>query len=185
MDHHQTLETYSGSFYTNLRRKLWRGQWMWPAAIILFLLSFALWQWFGMRMTQIHTGNTTTGVQLPDRSEAQLNTHSTLRYHKHFMDAAQREVWLSGEAAFQVARRETVTGQADAPFIVHTTALDVIVTGGSFVITTKGRFTRVKLNSGSASIHFKHKKLTSRVLQPGETLEYSGRGESVTQKSST
>jgi ferric-dicitrate binding protein FerR (iron transport regulator) len=184
MDHHQTLETYSGTFYSNLRRKLWRGHWMWPAAIILFLLSFALWQWFGLRVVQIRTNGTSgAGVQLPDRSEVQLNVHSTLRYHKHFIDAAQREVWLNGDAVFQVVPHETVTGQAGAPFTVHTSALDVTVAGGNFNVTTKGRSARVRLNSGStASIRFKHKKLADQVLHPGETLEYSNRGGPIVQK---
>lgn len=182
MDHHQTLETDSGIFYSNLRRKLWRGRWMWPAAIILFLLSFVLWQWFGMRMMQVRTSSTAKGVQLPDKSEVLLNTNSRLRYYKHFIDAAQREVWLSGEAAFLVVPRETVTGQADAPFTVHTTALDVTVTSAGFSVTTQGRTAKVRLSSGSpASIHFKHKKLADQVLHPGETLEYSGRGEPIIQ----
>jgi len=184
MDHHQTLETYSGSFFRNLRRKFWRGQWMWPAAIILFLLSFALWQWFGMRMTQIRTnGTTATAVQLPDHSEVSLNTHSSLRYHKHFLDAAQREVWVNGELVFLVAPRETVQGQAGAPFVVHTATLDITITYGSFSVTTQRRSVKVKLTGGSdASIHFKHKNLADQVLHPGETLEYAGRGEPVIQK---
>lgn len=183
MDHHQTLETYSGSFFRNLRRKLWRGQWMWPAAIILFLLSFALWQWFGMRMTQIRTKDSTTTVQLPDQSEVLLNTHSSLRYHKHFLDAAQREVWVSGDAVLLVSPRETAQGQAGASFIVHMATLDIIISHGNFRVTAQGRSVKVKQITGSASIHFKRKNLAGKVLQPGEMLEYSGHGEPVVQKS--
>lgn len=183
MDHHQTLETYSGSFFRNLRRKFWRGKWMWPAAIILFLLSFALWQWFGMRMTHIRTNNSTTTVQLPDQSEVLLSTHSSLRYHKHFLDAAQREVWLKGDAVFLVNPRETVPGQAGAPFIVHTATLDITASAGSFRVTVKGGAVKVQQINGSASIHFKRKDLADKVLQPGEMLEYSGGGQPTLQKS--
>jgi ferric-dicitrate binding protein FerR (iron transport regulator) len=185
MDHYQTLETYSGSFFRNLRHKLWRGRWMWPAAIILFLLSFALWQWFGMRMVHIRTNGTAArGVQLPDRSEVSLNTHSSLRYHKHFLDAAQREVWVGGELVFLVAPRETVPGQAGVPFIVHTAVLDITLTHGSFSVTTRRRSAKVKLISGNtALIHFRHKNVADQLLHPGETLEYLGRGQFTLQKS--
>jgi ferric-dicitrate binding protein FerR (iron transport regulator) len=185
MDHHQTLESYSSGTFYNMRRRLWRGQWMWPAAIILFLLSFALWQWFGMRMVQVRSSGTTSkGVQLPDQSVIMLNTRSTLRYHKHFASSAEREVWLSGDAVFSVPGHETGTGQAGRPFTVHTTAMDITVNGGArFRVTMSGPATRVGLTSGSAaSIQFRNKKLHNKILHPGETLEYAGRGEPVIQQ---
>ncbi|HEY0612686.1 MAG TPA: FecR family protein, partial [Chitinophaga sp.] len=179
MDHHQTLETYSGSFFRNLRRKLWRGQWMWPAAIILFLLSFALWQWFGRHMIQIEASRNgidkTTGVRLPDQSYILLNPGSTLRYHKYFTKSTQREVWLNGEGNFFVPPNSPAHHK-DKPFTVHTTALDVMVEGSHFRVKAQGPATTVILYSGRILIHFKNKELRDIVLHTGELLEYPGSG---------
>jgi ferric-dicitrate binding protein FerR (iron transport regulator) len=185
MDHHQTLETYSGSFFRNLRRKLWRGQWMWPAAIILFLLSFALWQWFGRHMIQVSATRNgidkTTNIRLPDQSYIVLDPGATLRYHKNFTKSTQREVWLNGGGNFLVP-----PNSADHPkqelFTVHTTALDVMVEGSHFRVVTQGPATTVLLDSGKTSIHFKNKDLKDIVLYAGEMLVYPGSGKPVVQK---
>lgn len=185
MDHHQTLETYSGSFFRNLRRKLWRGQWMWPAAIILFLLSFALWQWFGRHMIQISASRNgvdkATNIRLPDQSYIVLNPGATLRYHKNFTKSAQREVWLNGGGNFFVPPNST-DHPKQQPFTVHTTALDAMVYGSHFRVTAQGPATTVVLYSGKISIHFKNKDLKDIVLYTGEMLEYPGSGKPTVQK---
>jgi ferric-dicitrate binding protein FerR (iron transport regulator) len=181
MDHHQTLDTYSGSFFRNLRRKLWRGQWMWPAAIILFLLSFALWQWFGRHMIQVRAERNgidkTTSIRLPDQSYIVLNPGATLRYHKNFTKTAQREVWLSGEGNFFVPPNNAE--HHNRLFTLHTTSLDVMVEGSHFRVKTQGPATTVKLYSGKIIIHFKNKELQDIFLTSGKMLEYSGSGKPV------
>lgn len=64
-------------------------------------------------------------VELADGTRVWLNAGSELRYPTAFRGAT-REVYLSGEAFFDVAE------QRDRPFIVHASAFDVRVTGTEF-----------------------------------------------------
>lgn len=64
-------------------------------------------------------------VKLPDGSRIQLSANSTLRFPKTF-EAEEREVYLVGEAFFDVARRP------NQPFLVHTDELVTRVVGTSF-----------------------------------------------------
>ncbi|WP_298732656.1 FecR domain-containing protein [uncultured Chitinophaga sp.] len=185
MDHDQTLELYSGSFFRNLRRRFWRGQWMWPAAIILFLLSFALWQWFGRHMIQVRAArngvDNTTNIHLPDQTYIVLQPDATLRYHKQFTRSTQREVWLSGAGDFQVPPNSPYQPKQEL-FTVHTTAMDAMTEGSRFRVTTEGPATTVLLYSGKITVHFKNKNLQDIVLSEGEMLKYPGAGKPVIQK---
>lgn len=173
MNQEQTLDV-PPTFYDKIRRQFWYGKWMWAAAVILFVLSFILWQWFGMNMVQVRTSDAgNRKVLLPDASEVLLDANTTLRYRQHFNEREQREVWLKGEAAFSVVR-EKEADQHLRPFVVHTAALDVVATGTEFGVKANQQQIRVTLNNGRIHIHFKDKKLSDRLLQPGETLEYNG-----------
>jgi ferric-dicitrate binding protein FerR (iron transport regulator) len=70
------------------------------------------------------------------------------------------------------------------PFIVHTAALDIVVTGTIFHVTAYHHTIRIELNKGRISIHFKDANLADCLLQPGEVLEYTGTGEPVIQPAS-
>ena len=63
---------------------------------------------------------------LADGTKIWLNADSKLRYAKNFGEGATREVYLQGEAFFEVAHDKT------KPFIVHTSELDIRVLGTSF-----------------------------------------------------
>jgi len=178
MSQDQTLDVPPG-FYEKFRRQFWYGKWMWVAAVVLFVLSFILWQWFGMNMVQVRTGNAgNRKVLLPDASEVLMDAATTLRYRQHFNETAQREVWLRGGAAFSVVRKPE-TSQHLQPFVVHTAMLDIIATGTSFKVAAHNQAIQVTLTRGSIHVHFKDKKQPDRLLQPGQTLEYSASGEPV------
>ena len=66
-----------------------------------------------------------TKTQLPDGSNVWLNAGSTLNYKKRF-DSGLREVYLSGEAFFDVVKKP------DQPFVIHTSRMDVKVLGTQF-----------------------------------------------------
>jgi len=63
---------------------------------------------------------------LSDGTKIWLNADSKLTYAKNFGASATREVFLQGEAFFEVAH------DATKPFIVHTSELDIRVLGTSF-----------------------------------------------------
>ncbi|WP_215224249.1 FecR family protein [Echinicola shivajiensis] len=68
-------------------------------------------------------------VHLPDGSTVWLNSDSKLSYQAPFSED-QREIWLEGEAFFEVARDEK------RPFLVHTGKVTTQVLGTSFNINS-------------------------------------------------
>ncbi|CAL1518357.1 FecR family protein [Chitinophaga sp. MM2321] len=74
---------------------------------------------------QTHNGSRSKAV-LPDGSEIWLNGGSKLTYNPAMNKKGTREVFLSGEAFFNVARN------ADKPFIIRTSTMEVKVLGTSF-----------------------------------------------------
>jgi ferric-dicitrate binding protein FerR (iron transport regulator) len=67
-------------------------------------------------------------VSLPDGSKLWLNEASAIRYARQLEAASQREVWLEGEAYFEVAHHPK------KPFIVHLAGTTTQVLGTSFNI---------------------------------------------------
>lgn len=106
------------------------------AAIVLFplLMCVATWYFTALYNTQHNTlvecyvGNgTTKNIRLADGTMVRLNAGSTLFYPKTFgWLAAQREVYLDGEAHFDVEEN------AKQPFVVHIGSLKVKVLGTHF-----------------------------------------------------
>lgn len=69
-------------------------------------------------------------VRFPDGSTVKVNSESRLRYPVRFAEG-RREVWLEGEAYFEVARDE------GACFTVHTDRMDVRVLGTVFHVAAR------------------------------------------------
>lgn len=69
---------------------------------------------------------TKTRLLLPDGSSVRINSGSVLKFNKAFGKKGIREVWLDGEAFFDVAH------DAKHPFIVHAGKFDVRVLGTAF-----------------------------------------------------
>ncbi len=69
-------------------------------------------------------------VRFPDGSVVKVNSESRLRYPVRFGEG-RREVWLEGEAYFEVARDE------GASFTVHTERMDVRVLGTVFHVAAR------------------------------------------------
>lgn len=67
-------------------------------------------------------------VLLADGSKITLNSNSSLRYPQSF-DGEKREVYLTGEAYFEVAHK------ADKPFVIHSGKLTTNVLGTSFTVS--------------------------------------------------
>jgi ferric-dicitrate binding protein FerR (iron transport regulator) len=75
----------------------------------------------------VNTGNTAQIAVLPDGSKVTLAPESELRFSKSF-DESQREVYLEGEAFFNVLR------DTARPFLVYTNQVVTKVLGTSFVV---------------------------------------------------
>ncbi len=113
-------------------------------------------------------------VILADGTKIILNAHSSLRYPSRFVDSV-REVWLEGEAYFEVAHQDR------HPFVVHFQENKLTVLGTTFnVYCPPGEISRTTLISGSVSLDNNRE---SRLLHPGEEgIIEAGRPEIVLQK---
>lgn len=101
-----------------------------------------------------------TRLRLPDGSLIFLNAGSSLRYPTHFNGNAKREVSLSGEGYFHVARDRS------HPFIVTSQGQQVEVLGTEFnILAYDERKIKTTLLEGSVAITTGEKKT---VLRPGQ-----------------
>jgi transmembrane sensor len=122
----------------------WRGGWLRVAAVFLFLLvsGGAVFFFWGSRersteeterafkddnnrILRTARGKRTI-ITLDDGSRVWLNADSRIAYNNNFGQNNLREVFLDGEAFFDVAEDKT------RPFIVNTTSISVKVLGTAF-----------------------------------------------------
>lgn len=115
---------------------------------------------------------------LPDSTFICLNSGSTLKYTING-DKGKREVYLDGEAWFQVQK------SADRPFIVHTGFYDVQVTGTEFNVKAYAEEAEVvtTLEKGSVVVNSGNIRLKEPVtMKPGEQLAYNKESRKIMMK---
>jgi ferric-dicitrate binding protein FerR (iron transport regulator) len=126
------------------------------------------------RLITVDTGyNERKRLILPDESIVMLNAHSTLRYSSEWSTEENREVWLQGEAFFEVTRSAT-----QQKFLVHTENVDVEVLGTTFNVLNRRGKTQVVLNSGRVRLTSDDTREKAITIEPGELAELS-RGQDV------
>ena len=111
-------------------------------------------------------------IELPDGSTVKLNADSELEFAKNWNEGEVREVWLKGEAFFDVVKML----DQDTEFKVITSDLDVEVLGTSFNVKARGEKTEVYLEEGKVKLD-----LGSRItyMDPGDVISYSARQEKI------
>jgi ferric-dicitrate binding protein FerR (iron transport regulator) len=130
----------------NLRRSRW---WI-PAAVAIFLFviaGFLFWSRDNSKTTLDTAYGTLHQYKLPDGSQVTLNANSRITLAKKWQEGTDREVWLQGEAFFKVQKTPMKN-----KFIVHTSAMDVIVTGTQFNAIAREDESSVLLTEGSVTI---------------------------------
>ncbi|MBO9727260.1 MAG: DUF4974 domain-containing protein [Chitinophaga sp.] len=102
---------------------------------------------------------------LADGTKVNLNVNSQLQLHPQFKQGV-REITLQGEAFFDVHQ------DAQHPFIIHTTHMDVKVLGTTFNIMAYQNDTKTEtsLISGAVEITLKSKPGNHIVLKPNEKI---------------
>jgi len=128
--------------------KPWKGRWAIAASVIV-LLGLGIWQWTGQ--TDYLNYNTPFGklenITLSDGSVVKLNANSSLKFSESWKNNDAREVWLEGEAYFDI--------KADAggkPFIVHSPKGDIKVLGTSFNVNNRHELLNVVLIEGKVAL---------------------------------
>ncbi|WP_346857666.1 FecR domain-containing protein [uncultured Draconibacterium sp.] len=106
---------------------------------------------------------------LPDGSEVWINAGSTISYNTSVFNQQIREVQLSGEAYFEVAKNKEI------PFQVSTSIANILVTGTSFNVKAhpgSNEFETI-LAEGGIEMELKNKTHQKLLLQPGERAVYN------------
>jgi transmembrane sensor len=111
----------------------------------------------------------TQSILLEDGSEVTLNANSVLKVPRDLVNAETRQVWLTGEAFFSVAKRPN-----KVKFIVSTNNLNVEVLGTKFNVNSRRNNTEVVLDEGSVKLTaLNNNRTQSAVMRPGEYASLS------------
>lgn len=109
---------------------------------------------------------------LSDGTTIHLNAGSSIKYPVKFIEGAQREVFLKGEAFFDVVKN------ARHPFVVNVNDLNVRVLGTKFNVSSypEDRNINTVLVEGSVALHDKddtYNASTAFLLEPGYKGEWN------------
>lgn len=160
------------------RKKLKLGSYWAVAAGMLLIVSIGLWLFWPASSPQlIHRtayGEWET-LHLPDGSWVKLNANSEIRYAANWKAGEDRQVWLDGEAFFQV-QKQSASG---TKFQVITKDLQVEVLGTSFNVNSREIQTDVFLEEGQIRLSMGAQE---EMLKPGDFVAYSARKKAVVKR---
>jgi ferric-dicitrate binding protein FerR (iron transport regulator) len=150
-------------------KKVYKFWWA-AAAVSVFII------WFFVRSTENtsskaidNTVSTKAGykasIDLPDGSKVWLNGNSKITYSGD-LKGKTREVFLSGEAYFDIAKDKT------RPFIIHTRTINLKVLGTAFNVRSyeNDKETETSLVHGSIEVTLRNNPDKKIILKPGEKL---------------
>lgn len=141
--------------------------WYWAASVMLILsASFYFFNEAWSYRTYAAEKGIIRSVTLQDGSKVILNANSTIKVLRNFLGHERREVWIKGEAFFEVAKEAN-----KKPFIVHAKNVDVEVLGTRFNVNDRREKTEVTLEEGKVKLVSKDQK--PLVMVPGEMVAVS------------
>lgn len=160
--------------------------WLYFAAAVALLIASTFFFDFDLGTDQSEPVSYVTKVSplgqisvlnMADGSRIWLSAGSSLKYPENFTSSS-REIYLTGEAYFEVARDTT------RPFIVHTGDISTTALGTSFNIDSfeENEFTNVSLISGKAVVKYYSESSnisTDLILTPGEAARLSADDQSL------
>lgn len=144
------------------------------AAAVALLIFAAGWFYLSHRPERFRTPyGKQMELTLPDGSQVSLNANSEINFHRDFDKQVRREVWIKGEAFFNVAK--VVRAGKKIPFTLHTDQLDIEVLGTAFNITNRHGRVDVALQHGVVKLTDAHNASNMLMLKPGELATQAGR----------
>jgi ferric-dicitrate binding protein FerR (iron transport regulator) len=158
-----------------------KKKWLLPAAAILLLGALVPFLWWKGKATAAKRHEslavqsltrkiTETSEQkfllLPDSTQVWLNGDSYLEFPDEFTDK-KREVYLSGEAWFDVRHAEEV------PFIIHTGKITTTVMGTAFNIKAYPYLRTVVISVSRGKIKVSRGEEVVAILQKGQQIKVS------------
>ncbi|MBC7922002.1 MAG: FecR domain-containing protein [Ferruginibacter sp.] len=148
------------------------GYWSRAAAVagLMLFTALAYWGYQSSRLLTYHTNpQERSTIILPDGSVVYLNASSRLKVARQWAPQTPRQVWLDGEAFFDVRHAPAI---GSAKFVVYTTQVEVEVLGTRFDVRERGEQTKVVLHSGRVSLRT-GSETPAVVMRPGELVEVS------------
>ncbi len=148
-------------------KRIWL-KWMAAAAVLVGIgfFSKALFNNDILLKTYASGNGERLALELPDGSKVELNANSELQIEPdHWNDLDTREVWLQGEAFFEVNRKSKGT-----KFIVHAGDMDVAVLGTQFNVRSRGEKAEVVLAEGKIVLELNDQNIE---MEPGDFVSYS------------
>lgn len=152
------------------------------AASVAFLIACTVGVYM-LGNDHTHTVTTAYGevkaVTLPDQSIVMLNGNSVLTYKDTWTDRDPREVWIKGEAYFDIKHinQDTTAVRPGERFVVHGNEIDIQVLGTSFNVKSRRNKTNIALLSGKIEVSYADPASVASgglVMLPGDYVEYSG-----------
>ncbi len=138
------------------------------AAVFIVVLGVGIigYQWFkdnDIVFEQIATTNQKTLKVLDDGTKVWLNKKSTISFNKGF-GKQKREIFLNGEAYFDVAKNKKV------PLFIHAGEINIEVKGTAFNVNAyqKNTAIQVSLVRGAIQITSKSNQIPGVLLKPNE-----------------
>lgn len=125
-------------------------------------------------------------VLLPDSSIIVLNGNSQIRFNRHKGENKPREVWLEGEAFFDVKHlnRDKENIQANEKFLVHGKGFTIEVLGTEFDVRQRRNKTEVVLQSGKIKLSLDDSSQPPIIMLPGSLTLYDNTTKKI-QRSAT
>jgi ferric-dicitrate binding protein FerR (iron transport regulator) len=143
------------------------------ASILVILAATTLFFWLLQTRSVVYAtkyGETRT-IILPDHSKVILNANSSLRFSNNWRGKLNREVWLEGEAFFDVEKKQLAA--SSVKFTVHTDDVQIEVIGTEFTVSKRQTNTWVVLNEGKIKLDVLNEPAKQNiVMRPGDWIEY-------------
>ncbi|SDL86053.1 ferric-dicitrate binding protein FerR, regulates iron transport through sigma-19 [Catalinimonas alkaloidigena] len=160
------------------QRRLHWYRWAAAACLVLGVVGGGWIWWQNTPLSYTTAYGETREVVLPDGSRVVLNANSTLRLQGSWATSAwtrgtdtDREVWLEGEAFFNVCRQHV--DHQPVKFRVYTPDLTIEVLGTQFNVTNRDEATQVVLKSGKVRLALRNEQDEEIMMQPGDLVAYS------------
>jgi len=150
------------------------------AAMIILALAIPFTYWIAQKPKQVADTYTTvtcafgdkTSVILPDSSQVWLNSGSKITFNNNFKEGS-RQLFLEGEGYFSVKK------DADNPFFVNTSKLNVKVLGTEFNLKAYPDEVNVAVTLVSGSLQVKNGE-SEEMITPGQKLLYKKDDQTLT-----
>lgn len=140
------------------------------AAVIIMVLFLQELSQFGSKSAKTSFGQKRTFI-LPDSSKIYLNSNSKISYIRGWKTDKPREIWMDGEALFEVKHTAIKNRLRDNDFfIVHVGDLSLTVLGTRFNVKKRRQKTAITLLEGR--IRIEGPDGLKKILAPGETFVY-------------